>query len=106
MGLILGAVFGYYIPITVYYLGTSNYDRTTIDFYLKSFFGHAKISDILTDECLIVSYSYNAHEPRFYSKYEAKRDKYVYDVGLDIAAGGSSATPGYFDPKVYENNKG
>jgi len=53
-----------------------------------------------------VSYSYNAHEPRFYSKYEAKKDKLVYDVNLDIAAGGSSAAPGYFDPKVFENGRG
>jgi hypothetical protein len=27
-------------------------------------------------------------------------------VTLDIAAGGSSAAPGYFDPKVFENGKG
>lgn len=61
IGLVLGAVLGYYIPITVYFLGNSNYNRETIDSYLKTFFGHAKVSEILTDECLIVAYSYNAH---------------------------------------------
>ena len=106
MGLILGGFLGYYIPITVYYLGNSNYNRAVIDGYLKQFFGHAKAHDILTDECLIVSYSYNAHEPRFYSKYEANRNPGIYNVTLDIAAGGSSAAPGYFDPKVFENGRG
>ncbi|CDW84800.1 patatin [Stylonychia lemnae] len=105
-GLILGGALGYYIPVAVYYLGNSNYNRTVIDTYLKSFFGHAKVSDILTDECLIVAYSYNAQQPRFYSKYEVSKDPQIYDVGLDIAAGGSSAAPGYFDPKVFENGRG
>lgn len=35
MGLILGGFLGYYIPITVYYLGNSNYNRAVIDGYLK-----------------------------------------------------------------------
>lgn len=55
---------------------------------------------------MIVSYSYNAQEPRFYSKYETSRKPGVYNVTLDIAAGGSSAAPGYFDPKVFENGRG
>lgn len=106
LGLILGGVLGYYIPTFVYYMGNSNYNREIIDGYLKSFFGHARTKDILTDECLIVSYSYNAHEPRFYSRYETERKPGVYNVTLDIAAGGSSAAPGYFDPKVFENGRG
>jgi patatin-like phospholipase/acyl hydrolase len=106
MGLIVGGFLGYYIPTLAYYLGNSNYNRAVIDKYLKQYFGHAHPRHILTDECLIVSYSYNAHEPRFYSRYEAKRNPDVYNVTLDIAAGGSSAAPGYFDPKVFVNGKG
>ena len=30
------------------------------------------ITDITTDELVLAAYSYNAEEPRFYSKYYAK----------------------------------
>lgn len=104
--LVLGGVIGYYLPIAVFYLGNSNYNRATIDAILFDYFGHATMDEILTDEALVVAYSYNAQEPRFYSKYESKRNPDVYDVSLDIAAGATSATPGYFDPRIYENKKG
>jgi len=101
--LILGGVIGYYLPLTVYYMANSNYNRGTIDGILKEFFGHARIGDMLTDEALIVSYSYNAQQPRFYSKYEANRIPEIYDVTMDVAAGATSAAPGYFDPKIHIN---
>jgi len=41
-------------------LGNSNYDRNVIDGILKEKFGHVGINDILTDDALVVSYSYNA----------------------------------------------
>jgi uncharacterized protein len=104
--LILGGVVGYYLPVAVFFLGTSNYNRATIDGILKEHFGHATINDILTDEALVVSYSYNAQEPRFYSKHEAARVPEIYDVTMDLAAGATSAAPGYFDPRIYENKKG
>ena len=106
LGLILGGFIGYYLPVIVFFLGNSNYDRATIDGILKEMFGHARIGDITTDEALIVAYSYNAQEPRFYSKFEAQRIPKIYDVGLDVAAGASSAAPGYFDPRIYENGNG
>lgn len=58
--LILGGVIGYYLPIAVFYLGNSNYNRATIDAILFDYFGHATMDEILTDEALVVAYSYNA----------------------------------------------
>lgn len=61
--------------------------------------GAAGIMDVLTDEILIVAYDYNSQEPRFYSKFYAEIDPYIYKVNLDIATGASSAAPTYFKPK-------
>jgi len=104
--LILGGLIGYYLPITVFYLGTSDFSRTTIDAVLKDMFGHASITEIMADETVIISYSYNAQEPRFYSKYEAQHNPEVYNVTMNVVAAATSAAPGYFNPFIYVNGKG
>jgi len=54
-------------------------------------------------DAMIMSYEFNNEEPRFFSKIMAKSDPLLYDVALSDAVGGSSAAPGYFDPKTYYN---
>lgn len=57
--MILGSVLGYYIPVLTYTLSYSVYDRTDFDIEINSMFGGASITNALTDEVLILAYSYN-----------------------------------------------
>lgn len=66
-------------------------------------FGEYKITDTLSDEVLIIAYSYNLHQPRLYSKVNAKNYPKIYDKKLSDIVGGSSAAPMYFSPKQIEN---
>ena len=56
------------------------YDRTNLDTLLETYFGGIYITEALTDEVFLVSYSFNAQEPRFYSKYNARKNPGVYNV--------------------------
>lgn len=47
---------------------------------------------------MIISYAYNQKEPRFYSKFEADRNPYIYDVQVDEAVIASSSLLMYYDP--------
>ena len=70
---------------------------------MKDKLGAAGINEALTDEILIVAYDYNSQEPRFYSKFYAEIDPYIYNVSLDEATAASSAAPTYFKPKDIKN---
>ena len=49
------------------------YDRKGIESIADAKFGNTSlVTDALTEEVLIVSYDYNSHEPRLFSKYFAK----------------------------------
>jgi hypothetical protein len=72
LGLIFGGLVGYYLPTSVYDLLNSKYDRTTFDTQMEDLFGQYYFEDVITDEALLISYSYNVQEPRFYSKYAAQ----------------------------------
>ena len=61
------------------------------------------VSNALANEVMIVSFSYNVQEPRFYSKLEAKSNPAVYDVSMQLAAAATSAMPGFFNPKSHVN---
>lgn len=82
IGLILGGLIGYYLPITIYSLATTSLSRGPIDNLLNEMFGSFKVKDALSEEVMIVSFSYNVQEPRFYSKFEARHDPPVYDVTM------------------------
>jgi hypothetical protein len=48
---------------------------------MSSEFGRLKFSD--TDDftdTMIIAYAYDEKQPRFYSKYYALKDKYLYDI--------------------------
>ena len=64
------------------------------------------MSDALTDELLLMSYSFNDGEPRLYSKYNAQQNPNTYNLSLAQAAEATSAAPIYFDPKVIVNGWG
>ena len=102
-GTIVGLLIGAYVPSLVNMLLNSLYSRKQLDKIMKDLLGDYKISEALTDEIMITAYEYNSQQPRFYSKYFAKRNPDIYDVAIGNATGASSAAPTYFDPKVTVN---
>jgi hypothetical protein len=60
IGLVLGAVLGYYVPIGVYKVTRSTYDRDVFDRLLVDMFGNYTIDDAITDEVMAIAYSFNA----------------------------------------------
>jgi patatin-like phospholipase/acyl hydrolase len=99
---ILGVI-GFFIMPYLYALSHSEYDRTGIQQVVYEYFGdETNINEALTKEVVIVSYEWNSHEPRIFSKYTANLDPPTYNVSITNAAQASSSAPIYFDPKVIE----
>ena len=106
VGVVGGAIFGYFFPFIINMLSNSLYDRTNIEKIMVEFLGDSYFGDALTDELLVVAYDYNSQEPRFFSKYFSVQNAGIYDVLMSDACGASSAAPTYFDPKTYVNSFG
>lgn len=85
------------------------YDRQGIEKIADWKFGDVRFSnetylhDALTEEVVIVSYDYNSHQPRIFSKFASHRNNGTYNVSITDASEASSAAPIYFDPKVIGN---
>ncbi|CDW84799.1 patatin [Stylonychia lemnae] len=94
------AVLGWVLMPYIFMLTKSSYDRSGIEEICKEMFGNVKIEDALTNEVNIISYEYNSHQPRIFSKFSAARSPGNFSVGLSNASQASSAAPIYFDPKV------
>jgi patatin-like phospholipase/acyl hydrolase len=105
IGFFIGGLLGWGVTEMFYTLGKYQFDRTHIDQVLKDMLGSHRIEHSLADEVLMVAYSYNAQEPRFYTKYLAKTIPDIYNVTMDVAAAASSATPLYFEPYVHVNGR-
>jgi len=103
LGLVIGALLGYYIPIGFYKLTQSSFDRSSIDNLLGQMFGQYRIEDALTDEVMAIAYSFNAQQPRFYTKFNSVNNPLVYNLTMADAVGASSSLPIYFEPKVLVN---
>ena len=69
-------------------------------------FTNTRITDMIADEAMLVAFSYNVQEPRFYSKYAADLDPKTYDVTMALAVQASASTPIFFRPKEYVNGHG
>lgn len=52
---------------------------------------------------MIISYSFNVEEPRFFSKHSALTEPEVYDVSLSTAAKAGSSSLRYFKPYNHTN---
>ena len=98
LGLAIGACLGMWIPDIYNFATNTLFDRSGIESLLKDLIGGRNITQSLFDDLLIVAYEYNSQTPRFYSKYFSKQDKGIFDIGMNLAAGGSSAVPGAFEP--------
>jgi patatin-like phospholipase/acyl hydrolase len=66
-------------------------------------FGDVNIKDAITEEVMIVSFEYNSHEPRLFTKWAAENISDFFNVSLADASEASSSAPVYFNPKVIGN---
>lgn len=103
---VIAIVVGSLLPYMFGGLVGATYERHQLDKLMRERLGAAQITDVLTDEILIVSYDYNSQQPRFWSKYYAKKIPYIYDIPLNLATASSSAAPTYFKPKSRVNHYG
>jgi patatin-like phospholipase/acyl hydrolase len=70
---------------------------------LSDMFGQYRIEDALTDEVMAIAYSFNAQQPRFYTKFNSVNNPKIYNLTMADAVGASSSLPIYFEPKVLVN---
>ena len=100
--LIFAVVFWFVLP-KILNATISLYTREGIEKKTVEMFGDKKFDDILVDELMLVTFSYNARQPRIFSKYPSNRPENIYDVSLADASQASAAAPTYFNPKVIGN---
>ena len=55
---------------------------------------------------MIIAYSYNDNQPRFYSKYFKAYNSSLYDVTFATASKAALSTPAYFDSYSHVNGLG
>ena len=100
LGGVIFAMLGWVAMPYVFMLTKSSYDRSGIEAICKEMFGKVRIHDAITNEVNIISYEYNSHQPRIFSKFSDATGGSNFTVGLSNASQASSAAPVYFDPKV------
>lgn len=103
---VIGGLLGYYVPKGIHVLTETVYDRTVLDNIMDEMLAGFHLEDALTDEVMMVAYSFNKHEPRFYTKYSSRAWPDVYNITMAEACEASSATPFFFPPKVLTNPGG
>lgn len=103
IGIATLGVIGFLIMPTLYALTGSSYERRGIESICEEMFGDVNINDALTEEVMIVSFEYNTHQPRLFTKWTANLNPDTFNVSLSQASEASSAAPMYFDPKNIGN---
>lgn len=99
----IGSFFLIMFTKMVTFASNSLYDRKAIEGLMNKMIGRRNISQSLSDELMITSYEYNSQDSRLYSKYLARQDPDVFDLRMSLAAGSSSAAPGFFEPQQFIN---
>jgi len=77
---------GWMLMPYVFMLTKSSYDRSGIEAICEEMFGKVKIHDAITNEVNIISYEYNSHQPRIFSKFTDKVGGSNFTVGLSNAS--------------------
>jgi len=78
------AIGSYYGVNLFYNIMKSNYDRTVFQEQLASNLGRFSISDAANGtDSMIISYAYDEQKPKFFSKYYATKNSYLYDIPYD-----------------------
>lgn len=76
----------------------STYNRQGVASVCNANFGNVSISDILSEEIVIVSFEYNSHTPILFTKMAARIKPEIFNVSISDATQASAAAPIYFDP--------
>ena len=100
IGIALFGLLGFFLMPILYALTNSSYDRRGIESISEEMFGSVNIKDALSEEVMIVSFEYNSHQPRLFTKWAARINPEIFNVSLAAASEASSAAPLYFDPKA------
>lgn len=101
IGMVALGITGWLVIPLLNKLNHSLYNRKGLEGVTIDKFGEARISDVLTDDIMIVAYDFRNHTPVIFTKYAAteKATKAKMNVMIRDAAQASSAAPIYFDPK-------
>ena len=102
-GIIVGALIGYYMTVGVYFIFHTQFDRSYFDSKVEEMMGSVYFDDILVDELILVGYSYNILQPRFYSRFSANKYPDLYNFTVALAVEGASSSPFFFTPLDYIN---
>ncbi len=71
IGTLAFGITGFFLMPWLYSLTKSSYDRKGVESICDAMFGTTNIKEALTEEVMIVSFEYNSHEPRLFTKYLA-----------------------------------
>lgn len=82
IGIVLFGGLGFYLMPKLYALTHSSYDRKGIESICSKMFGDVNIKDAITSEVMIVSFEYNSHTPRLFTKWFANYDNATFNVSL------------------------
>ncbi|TNV73200.1 hypothetical protein FGO68_gene11325 [Halteria grandinella] len=101
--LALGITGWFVIPL-IYQLNHSLYNRLGLASVTEEKFGTTRISEVISEDIMIVAYDFRNHKPVIFTKYAAtnKDTSAKMNVLIRDAAQASSAAPIYFDPKPIE----
>jgi len=72
VGIFVLGLLGWFCLPLVKKLSNSLYDRTGLQTVANEKFGTTKISEVLTDEIMIVTYDFRNHKPVIFTKHAAK----------------------------------
>lgn len=96
--IIVGTLFMIGFSTMITFATNSLYNREAIESLMRDMIGRRNITEIITDELMVVTYEYNSHSPRLYTKFFAEHYPTLGQITFSNATGGSSAAPGYFTP--------
>jgi len=82
IGIVLFFLLGLFAMPTLYTLTKSSYDRKGVESICTKMFGNVNILDAVTSEIMIVSFEYNTHQPRIFTKYAARAEPSIFNVSL------------------------
>ena len=101
IGIFVVGILGWFAMPLVNMMRHSFYNREGIARVTEDKFGVTRISEVITDEVMIVTYDFRHHVPVIFTKYAATNPDTAGKMNVMIrdAAQASSAAPIYFDPK-------
>ena len=99
IGIILFSVLSYFLCKLIFNFSKVTYNRTPLTNFLGKNFARIQMTEVATDEALIIGYEYNKQEPRFYTKnLTHHNNSYEFKVSMPEAIAGACSLLDYFLP--------